>query len=43
MELEFLALVSSGTFREQEVRVWYFCTGEEVERKESTVVWYLIQ
>ena len=43
MELEFLAVVSRGTFTEQEVRVWYFCKGEEVERKESTVVRYLMQ
>ena len=43
MELEFLAVVPSGTSTEPQVRVWNFCTAEEVERMESTAVRYLMQ
>ena len=43
MELGFLPVVASGTSTEQEVTWYYFCTGEEVERMEYTVVWYLMQ
>ena len=43
MELGFLAAVPSGTSTEQEVTWYYFCTGEEVERVESTAVRYLMQ
>ena len=43
MELEFLAVVTGGTSTEQEVRVWYVCRGGEVEKKESTIVRYLMQ
>ena len=43
MELEFLAVVTSRTFTEQEVRVWYIYRGGEVEWLEFTVVWYLMQ
>ena len=42
MELEFPALVISGISTETEVRWWYVCTAEEVERKGSTAVRYLI-
>ena len=42
MDLEFLALVGSGSSTEQEVRWGYFCTGGEVEWKEFTAVKYLM-
>ena len=42
MDLEFLALVSSGNSTEQEVRWGYFCTGGEVEWMEFTTVRYLM-
>ena len=42
MDLEFPALVTSGISTEPEVIWWYFCTAEEVERKGSTAVRYLI-
>ena len=43
MELEFLVQVAGGISTEPEVRWWYVCTGEEVERKGSTTVRYLMQ
>ena len=43
MELEFLAVVTSGTFIEPEVAWWYACNAEEVEQRESTAVRYLMQ
>ena len=42
MELEFLAVVASGTSTEQEVIWRYFCRGGEVERMEFTAVRYLM-
>ena len=41
MEVGFPARVVSGTSTEPDVRVWYFCTGGEVEQMESTAVRYL--
>ena len=43
MELNFPVRLYGGIFTKQEVRVWYFCSGEEVERMESTTVRYLMQ
>ena len=43
IELEFLAVESTGTFTEPEVTWWYACNAEEVERREPTAVWYLMQ
>ena len=43
MEVEFLAVLSSGTSTEPEIIWWYFCTGGEVEWMEFTAVRYLIQ
>ena len=42
MELEFPVQVNSGISTEPEVIWWYVCTAEEVERKGSTAVRYLI-
>ena len=42
MELQFLAMVHSWICTEPEVRWWYVWTAEEVERKGSTAVRYLI-
>ena len=41
MEVGFPVQVTSGTSTEPEVRVWYVCTGGEVEQMESTAVRYL--
>ena len=38
MELEFLAVVASGTSTGQEVRAQYFFTGGDMGQLESTVV-----
>ena len=43
MELEFLVRVNSAISTEAEVRWYYICIAEEVEKKESTAVRYLIQ
>ena len=43
MELELPALVPGGISTEPEVRWWYVCTVQEVERMGSTAVRYLIQ
>ena len=43
MELELPALVPGGISTETEVRWWYVCTVQEVERMGSTAVRYLIQ
>ena len=43
MEVGFLVREISGTSSEPEVRWWYFCIVEEVERKGSTAVRYLMQ
>ena len=49
MELEFpvgllmLHQVKGGISTETEVRWWYVCTAEEVERRGSTAVRYLMQ
>ena len=42
-ELEFLAVVTTGTFTEPEVTWWYTCTAKEVEWREPTAVRYLMQ
>ena len=42
MELEFLAVVTTGTFTEPEVTWWYACNAEEVEWREPTAVRYLM-
>ena len=42
MELEFPVQINSGISTDPEVRWWYVYTAEEVERKGSTVVRYLI-
>ena len=43
MELEYSVQAHGGTSTEPEVRWWYSCRGEEVERMGSTAVWYLMQ
>ena len=43
MKLKFPAMVPSLICTEPEVRWWYFWTAEEVERRGSTTVRYLIQ
>ena len=43
MELGFPAVMCIGTCTEQEVTWCYLSRGGEVERRESTTVWYLMQ
>ena len=43
MELQFPVMVTNRISTEAEVRWWYSCITEEVERMGSTIVRYLMQ